>query len=71
MDVAADAHEHHCRMSPRIRSFGWLAAAILFVAAAAVSAVTIGWFAPVLLAVAAIVAASIWLVRFRQSFRSF
>jgi len=58
-------------MTPHLRTAGWLIGALALVVAAVVSALTIGWFAPVLLAIAAVVAASIWLVRLRQSFRSF
>ena len=71
MDVAEPRRGHACPMTPHLRTAGWLIGALALVVAAVVSALTIGWFAPVLLAIAAVVAASIWLVRLRQSFRSF
>jgi len=58
-------------MTPHLRTAGWLIGAIVLVTAAVVSAFTIGWYAPIVLALGAVAAAIIWLVRLRQSFRSF
>jgi len=58
-------------MTPSLRTAGWLIGAVALVAAAVVSALTIGWFAPIILGLCAVAAAIVWLVRLRQSFRSF